>query len=149
MKDFRHDWIQRWSEGHLNTAEVLALQEALQEDPALRAWYLDYMNLDATLLATARSASNQKVPTPLARFAPTAIVQPRRGWPWAVAAGLVAGLAALVALRSDPKRPAPDIIVATSTAHEAINRARIQTPPTLPAWMSPTQSLLSQYGTQQ
>lgn len=50
-----HDLIQRYIAGTLPDNEALELQDALKSNKALRALYLDYMNLDVALGAHAES----------------------------------------------------------------------------------------------
>jgi hypothetical protein len=46
--------------------------------------------------------------------------------------------------RLDVSRAQPDLAAATASAHAAIARLPAGVPPVLPAWMSPTASLLDQ-----
>ncbi|MDR3404906.1 MAG: hypothetical protein P4L99_20545 [Chthoniobacter sp.] len=57
MKNRWHEIIQRHAAGEATAKEAAALQAALREDADVRALYLDYMNLDVALGATADAAA--------------------------------------------------------------------------------------------
>lgn len=142
-----HDQIQRCLAGDATPEETAALQQALKDDAELRALYLDYLNLDVALGAAAEAAAlsgNEAdrmavFPQPPARLFP-------HYWRWLGAAAACAALVVLAILpkRRDDSRPLPDVAAAISTAQNAIARLSVEPPATLPAWMSPTASLLDQ-----
>jgi hypothetical protein len=146
MKPHWHEQIQRYVNGQSSAEETAALLQALTEDAELRALYLDYINLDAALGAMAHSVPAANVtgrqatgPRPLFHWAP-------RSWRWIVAAAACAAIVLVVLpskLREKP-RARPDIGTVTAAAHAAVSRLYAEAPPTVPAWMSPTASLLDQ-----
>lgn len=88
-----HELIQRYTTGTATEEESAALEQALKADPALRATYLDYMNLDVALEAVADAEELLAEARPLARPLPPPIS------PWmqwrplaAAAAGIVLGM---------------------------------------------------------
>jgi len=114
----------------------------------LRALYLDYMNLDMALGALADAAaveengSNRVTPLQLHE---ARVGSPPHSWRWTVAAA--AALAVLVAFGMLPRVPKPlrtghDLTAAITSAQGAIARLAFDTSSGLPAWMSPTASLL-------
>ena len=139
-----HEQIQRYVNGQSSNEEIVALHQALTEDAELRALYLDYINLDATLGAIARAAPVAHVtgrqaadPRPLVRRAP-------RSWRWIAAAAACAATVLFILpshLRDKP-RARPDIGAVTAAAHSAVARLYAEAAPIVPAWMSPTASLL-------
>ena len=68
MKKEWHDMIHRYIAGTLDKEETLVLQEALKAEPALRALFLDYMNLDAALevQAATQEATRELLTAPTA-----------------------------------------------------------------------------------
>lgn len=93
-----HEQIQRCMTGDATPEEVAALQQALKEDAELRAWYLDYLNLDATLDALAEAAMmTERLPEHLGIIPERSL---RSNWqPWfswrpltAAAAGIAFGM---------------------------------------------------------
>jgi hypothetical protein len=93
-----HDLIQRYISGTITDAEAQSLEEQLKSDPELRDWYLDALNLDSALEATAESAQTAlSLPVPLSQRA-LAPARPgsARWFSWrpltAAAAGIVFGM---------------------------------------------------------
>jgi hypothetical protein len=93
-----HDLIQRYLSGTISDAEAQSLEEQLKSDPELRDWYLDALNLDSALEATAESAQTAlSLPVPLSQRA-LAPARPgsARWFSWrpltAAAAGIVFGM---------------------------------------------------------
>ncbi len=65
-----HDLIQRYLSGTISDAEARSLEQQITADPALRDWYLDALNLDSALEATAESAQTAlSLPVPLSQRA--------------------------------------------------------------------------------
>lgn len=93
-----HDLIQRYISGTITAAETEALEQQLKTDAALRDWYLDALNLDSALEASAESAQTAlSLPVPFSQRALTpAGATSTRWFAWrpltAAAAGLVIGL---------------------------------------------------------
>lgn len=64
------DLIHRYISGTITNAEARLLEQQLKSDPALRDWYLDALNLDSALEATAESAQTAlSLPVPLSQRA--------------------------------------------------------------------------------
>lgn len=145
MSDDWHEQIQRHLNGLSSPEESSALAEALDRDPQVRALYLDYMNLDATLGAMAETA-------PVGALAedgrpdhrPEQSRLPWNHWRWLAPAAACAALLVfgLVSERRHVVPARPDLSVATLSVGTAISRLPSQVPPPIPAWMSPTASLL-------
>ena len=139
-----HDQIQRCLAGNATPEEIAALQQALKDDAELRALYLDYLNLDVALGSAAEAAAlPESEAGRIATFPPPPAPH---YWRWL---GATAACAALVMLAILPKhrdgpRLQPDVAAAISTAHNAIAGLSVELPSTLPAWISPTASLLEQ-----
>jgi len=93
-----HDLIQRYISGTITDAEAQSLEEQLTVDPELRDWYLDALNLDSGLEATAESAQAAlSLPVSLSERALVAARPgPARWLSWrpltAAAAGIVFGM---------------------------------------------------------
>ncbi|MDB6133413.1 MAG: hypothetical protein JWM59_1656 [Verrucomicrobiales bacterium] len=146
MKTDWHDLIQRHMAGTTTAQEATALGEALHADAGLRVLYLDYMNLEVALEEAAGAATGMGI-KPLK---PGTLPQPAPGrsfhlWRWAAAAAC----AALILLTMPPgdrgsPPPRPDAEVTISSARQAIARLSLKPAPALPAWMSPTASMLEQ-----
>lgn len=83
-----HALIHRHADGLATPAEAAALCDRLREDPALRAVYLDCMNLDVALAAVADAKPFDADIVPTAAATRPAWLRPLT----AVAAGLVIGL---------------------------------------------------------
>jgi ferric-dicitrate binding protein FerR (iron transport regulator) len=67
-----HDLIQRYISGTITAAETEALEQQLKTDAALRDWYLDALNLDSALEASAESAQTAlSLPVPFSQRALT------------------------------------------------------------------------------
>jgi anti-sigma factor RsiW len=146
MNSHWHETIQRYVDGQSSAKEAAALLKGLKEDAELRALYLDYMNLDMALGAMADAAavektgSNRVASLHEARGGP-----PPHYWRWTAAAA--AALAVLVVFAMPPRVPQPmragqDVAAAIASAHRAIARLASDNTSALPAWMSPTSSLL-------
>ena len=146
MKSHWHDTIQKYGDGQSSSEEAAALLKGLNEDAELRALYLDYMNLDMALGAMAdtvtveENGSNRITPLHEARAG-----SPPRYWRWAAAAA--AAFAALVVFAMLPRVPKPlrtgqDVAAAFTSSQGAVARLSFDTTTALPAWMSPTASLL-------
>jgi anti-sigma factor RsiW len=145
MNDHWHRQIQRHMNGESGPEESAALEAALARDPEVRALYLDYMNLDAALGATAEAAAAAAGP------ADGRPGHARRSWPrwqWLAPVAACAALVAVAVLSEHRAAvpPPPDLAAATSSARSAIAHLRPQVPSPLPAWMSPTASLLPEPG---
>lgn len=146
MKTDWHDLIQRHIDGTTSAQEAAALGEALNADAGLRALYLDCMNLDVALEEAAGAVTGMGIKS----LKPGTLPQPasRRSfhlWRWAAAAAC----AALILLTVPPGHrgsPSPrlDAAVTISSARQAIARLSLEPAPALPAWMSPTASMLEQ-----
>lgn len=97
-----HDLIQRYISGTITAPETEALEQLLKTDAALRDWYLDALNLDSALEASAESAQTAlSLPVPFSQrvLTPAGATSTRwQGWRplAAAAAGIVmTGVAAL------------------------------------------------------
>lgn len=147
MKDQWHEQIQCCADGQSSEEEIGALHRALGADAELRNLYLDYMNLEAALSAmadaevTATNGAGGTTADPRRIDRP-----PARYWRWVAGAAAAAALVMLVMplKRHEVLRAQPDLAAATASAHAAITRLSAGAPPVLPAWMSPTASLLDQ-----
>ena len=134
--------IQRYLDGLASPEETIALQEALKESAEMRAGYLDYVNLDVTLGALADAAAIEErtiIEIPVAQRAPFQW----RAFAAAAAFLILALIAGLLTHRKhSPARP--DLVAAIESTQRAI--AQMPPPPAspLPAWMSPTASMLDQ-----
>jgi anti-sigma-K factor RskA len=148
MKNHWHEQIQRYVNGQSSAEEAASLQSALYEDAELRALYLDYMNLDAALGAAAEMAT-----TVLANGTGGIATFPRSAarllphyWRWLAATAACAALVAFLALpihRNSP-RVRPEVFTAISSTQSAIARLSYKPASTLPAWISPTASMLDE-----
>jgi hypothetical protein len=93
-----HDLIQRYISGTITAAETEALEQQLKTDAALRDWYLDALNLDSALEASAESAQTAlSLPVPPShRVFTLGSSQPFRWLSWrpltAAAAGIAIGM---------------------------------------------------------
>jgi WD40 repeat protein len=85
-----HEQMQRFVDGQLSGEECAALEKALTEDAELRAWYVDYMNLDVALAAAADAAAMTRTILPFEERRPPSRLTKVWRWP------LVAGAAAAV-----------------------------------------------------
>ncbi len=145
MKSHWHERIQQYVDGQLSVEETGALLNALNQDADLRDLYLDYMNLDMALGAMAdafaaeETGSNQM--TSLHESRAGAGPRHRR---WAAAAAAIAALVVFAALprATKPLRGTPDVAAAIASSQDAVARLAFDTSSVLPAWMSPTASLL-------
>lgn len=140
MSADRDELIQRYLDGRATTKETAALQQALKESADLRTRYLDYVNLDVTLGAVADAAAVEKG---------TIIEMPVAWrWPvrwWALAAACMASvlMAGLLTHRKHSlARPA--LAAAIESTQKAIAQMAPLPASPLPAWISPTASMLEQ-----
>jgi anti-sigma factor RsiW len=145
VKSHWHEQIQRYINGLASPAEAAALQAALSQDAELRALYLDYMNLDVALSATAETMTftengrSSIAPYPQARLLPSP-----HFWRWGAAAAACAALVALVLLpRYRSASWERQNVAAISSTQSAIDRLSVE-PSLLPDWASPTASMLAQ-----
>lgn len=98
MKSNWHELVQDYISGTITDVEALSLEQQLRTDPLLRDWYLDALNLDSALEATAESAQTAlSLPVPFAQQALLpATAASSRWFAWrpftAAAAGLVFGM---------------------------------------------------------
>jgi hypothetical protein len=147
MKSCWHEAVQRYLDRQSSTEEAAALHEALNRDAELRTLYLDYMNLDAALGSAAAAAVNTEIgidrtvtfPRPAARSSP-------HYWRWlaATAAGAALVMFAVLPRHRNSSRALPDLAATISSTQNAIARLSVEVPSSLPAWMSPTASMLDQ-----
>jgi hypothetical protein len=147
MRHRWHEQIQRCANGQSSAAEIAELHKALSADAELRALYLDYLNLDMALSATADAAvtvadDNARIIEDSRRIDR----QPAHLWRWAAGAAACALLVILVmpSKRQHELRAQHDLAAAAESAQQAITRLPSGAPAGLPAWMSPTASLLDQ-----
>lgn len=137
-----HDIIQRHIAGTTTAEEAIGLEAALIADAELRALYLDYMNLDVALEAMAASLANDVCE--IARPAPARLRSHHWGWITAAAA-CVAWMVLVLLPKSRTASPSrPDVAVTISAAQQAIAQLSVDSPSALPAWMSPTVSMLDE-----
>ena len=145
MNDHWHEQAQRYVSGQANAKEAAALAGAMNEDAELRALYLDYMNLDATLGALAGVATIPENGTSKTTTFPrtTAQLLPHY-WRWVAATAAGAALVMLLLLPRHPDSSRERAIIAAtiSATQNAVARLSVETTSSLPAWMSPTASLL-------
>jgi anti-sigma factor RsiW len=145
MKSHWHEIVQKYFDGQAIPEEAAALFNGLKEDAELRALYLDYMNLDMALgaladaVAVEENGSNRRTSLHEARAR-----TPLRLWCWAAAAAAVAAVILFAMLPREPKplRTGQDVAAAITACQNAIARLSFDTTSALPAWMSPTASLL-------
>ena len=147
MKGHWHEQIQRYVAGDSTHEETDALQQALKDDAGLRALYLDYLNLDLALGEAAEAAvlrengigRTTKFPRPPA-------LSSAYHWWWIGAAAACAVLVVFAMLPggSGSTGAHPDIDATITSAQSAIARLSLEPPSPLPAWTSPTASLLEQ-----
>ncbi len=143
MNAREHELIQRHVDGRAMADEAPALQQALKDNAELHALYLDYMNLDVALEAVAdaeaveETTGNEMPVAPPFRF---------RWRSWAAAAAACLTLALIVNLPTGrkPSPVRPDPAVAIESIQNAIARMPVPTASALPAWMSPTASMLDE-----
>jgi hypothetical protein len=145
MKPHRHEYIQQYVDGQSSAEAVAVLRKALGEDAELRAVYLDYINLDVALGALADAAAvegNRSIQTTTLHEARAG--SPPHHWRWAGAAAAFAALVVFAMLPGVPKpsRPGQDVAAAIASSRDATARLSFDTTSALPAWMSPTASLL-------
>jgi anti-sigma factor RsiW len=145
MKSHWHETIQQYVDGQSSAEEAAALFNGLNKDADLRALYLDYMNLDMALGAMADAVAVEENGSNWM----TSLHEARAGawqhlWRWATAA---AAMAALILFAMLPRAPKPasagqNVAAAITSSQNAIARLAFDTTSALPAWMSPTASLL-------
>lgn len=146
MKPHWHESIQQYVDGQSSAEEAAALLKGLNEDAELRALYLDYMNLDMALGAMADAAAvNENGPKRITSLHEACAGSSPHYWRWAAAAA--AAIAALIVFAmlprvSKPLRTGQDVAAAIASSQGAIARLSFDTTSALPAWMSPTASLL-------
>ncbi len=145
MKRYWHEQIQRYVAGGSTQEETVALQQALKDDAELRALYLDYLNLNVALGAAAEAEAMTgngigRIST-LPRS--SAWVTPHY-WRWLAATAACAALLVLSMLpkHRDSYRMAPDLATTMSSTQNAIARLSLEPASSIPAWMSPTASML-------
>lgn len=142
-----HEQIQRCLSGDATPEEIVPLQQALKDDAALRALYLDYMNLDVALGAAAEAAAFTENDAGRIASFPRPDAQPSpHYWRWVASTAACAALT-VVALLSRPRtssRAGWDIAATISSTQSAIARLSVEPPSSFPAWVSPTASLLDQ-----
>ena len=150
MKNHWHEQIQRYVNGQATAEDVAALQAALNEDAQLRALYLDYINLDVALDAAAEAATITQSETARMATLPRSPARPSsHNWRWIVAAVATATCVvlltiAMLASHRNPSLTPPDVAAACSQTQESIARISVELPSVLPAWASPTASMLEQ-----
>ncbi len=140
-----HDIIQRHIAGTTTAKEAIGLEAALTADAELRVLYLDYMNLDVALEAMAASLTNDVCE--IVRHAPTQVPVRLRSYHWGritIAAACVALLLALLPKSPTSPPSRPDVAVTISSAQQAIAQLSVDSPSALPAWISPTASMLDE-----
>jgi len=121
-----HDLIQRYLSGTITDAEARSLEQQLQADPALRDSYLDALNLDSALEATAESAETAlSLPVPLSQraLAPASAGSASPRWTsWrplaAAAAGLVFGMFCTSVVFGFGARPAAKVMLLLQESFE-------------------------------
>jgi hypothetical protein len=149
MNDHWHEQIQRHMSGRSSAEESAALCEALSRDAELRALYLDYMNLEATLGAAAEAGAAAAVGADgPAAGRPARARLAWHGWRWLAPAAACAALAVfgLLSGRRHAAAARPDLGALTTSARTAISRLGNEAPRPFPAWMSPTAPLLAEPG---
>ncbi|MEI7728861.1 MAG: hypothetical protein WCO56_04785 [Verrucomicrobiota bacterium] len=147
MNDHWHEQIQRYVNGQASAAEAAALQAALKEDADLRALYLDYMNLDVALDAAAEMVTITENGTSRTATFPELLARPAPPyWRWLAATAACVAFVMLVLLprQRGASREHADIAATIVSTQNTIARLSVETASTLPAWMSPTASLLNQ-----
>jgi anti-sigma factor RsiW len=145
LKSHWHEQIQRYINGLASPSEAAALQAALSQDAELRALYLDYMNLDAALSATAETMTfTENGRNGIATFPGPHLRSSPSSWRWLAAAATCAALIILVLLpgHRTSSRARKDLAVISST-QSAIERLSVKPPSLFPDWASPTASMLT------
>jgi len=140
MSGDEEELIQRHLDGCATPEESSALQQALKESSELRARYLDYVNLDVALSALAdATAVEEGTITEM----PVAQSSHFRWRAFAAAAACLASVCIAGLLTHRKHSPARvDVAAAIESTQKAI--AQMPVPPVspLPAWISPTASML-------
>ena len=134
--------IERYLENRATPEEAAALRQALQVSAETRARYLDSVNLEVALCALADAAAAEEraiieMPTSRRSFF--------QGWPLAAAAAcvlLALGTGLLAHRKSSRERP--DLAAAIESTQRAIGEMPLPPASSLPAWISPTASMLDQ-----
>src|SRR5271165_3630616 len=145
MKSHWHETIQQYVDGQSSAKEAAALFDGLRDDADVRALYLDYVNLDMALdamadaVAVEENESNRMTPL---HEAPGGA--PPHLWRWAAATVAIAAVAVFAMLPRVPKplRTGQNAAAAITSSQNAIARLQFDAASALPAWMSPTASLL-------
>ena len=145
MKSRWHEAVQRYLDGQSSTEEAAALHEALNRDAELRILYLDYMNLDAALGSAAAVNTEIGIGRTVAFPRPSARSSPHY-WRWLAATAACAALVMFAVLprHRNSSRALSGLAATISSAQKAIARLSVEVPSSLPAWMSPTASMLDQ-----
>jgi anti-sigma factor RsiW len=147
MKNDWHEQIQRYVDGKSSDQEAAALHQALTDDAALRALYLDYVNLEVALVdAAERSLLRGNEIDRTATFPNPSAAKSPRAWRWLAAAAACVALLVFVVLsskRREPEPTRPDVAATFASTQRAI--AKLSLEPASPlAWStSPTASLLA------
>jgi anti-sigma factor RsiW len=146
MKPHWHESIQQYVDGQSSAEEAAALLKGLNEDAELRALYLDYINLDMALGAMADVAAvNENSPKRITSLHEAYAGSSPHYWRWAAAAAAAIAVLIVFAMLprvSKPLRTGQDVAAAIASSQGAIARLSFDTTSALPAWMSPTASLL-------
>ncbi len=153
--------LQRWREGRLNEAELAELTHHIGTPAGRKRLRQDWF-LEATLpeaLKTADLARTVAVVAPLENVSWTDHLTAwwtgmRSAWRWAT--GVVAVSLAILAVRplvsprppvrQEPRVAQPSLDTAMASFHAAVAIAPLELSRALPAWMSPTASLLDPPG---
>jgi anti-sigma factor RsiW len=130
LKSDCHEQIQRYVNGLASPAEAAAMQDALSRDAELRALYLDYMNLDVALNATAETMTfAEKGHNGTATFPGPYLRSLPHSWRWFAAAATCTALIILVLLpRHRISSRARLDVAAISSTQSAIERLSVKPP---------------------
>jgi hypothetical protein len=147
MTNDRQELIQRYIDGQATLEETAALEEAMKQDADLCALYLDYMNLDVALGATAEAAALAEPGIGARTIAPRRLARSSaHRWRWLAAAAASAALVVIAVWvkHHSPSQESLDVATACAPTQAAIARLSIEPPASFPAWVSPTASMLDQ-----
>jgi hypothetical protein len=145
MKRYWHEQIQRYMAGESAGEETAELQQALKGDAELRALYLDYANLDVALGAMAEAAEMTGNGIDRILEFPGSSDRPSpHYWRWLAATAACAALLilALVPGHRHSSGLAPNAAAEISSIQNTIAQISIAPDSSIPAWMSPTDSML-------
>lgn len=145
MKRHWHEQIQRYVAGSSTEEETVALQQALNDDGELRALYLDYLNLDVALGAASEAAMmTGNVTGRISTFPGLYEPVPPHHRRWLAAAAACAALLMLVvfSMHRGSSRAVPDFASTISSTQDAIAQLSLEQASSIPAWISPTDSML-------